>query len=212
MRWIALATVAGLGVAAPSMAGDLALGEIRIAQPGQDFDQYIEITGTPGASVDGTQVVVIGDLDGVFPPQQNGGVEMIVDLSGTIGKSGTFVVAEGTFSQGTADQTASIPFELGDNLTVLLVTGFTGNIDDDVDTDNDGVIDNPLWTEVLDDVALVEEANPNGSAANIAGVRNAAGNVMGLMPHPEHAVEPAFGGTDGLGILGSFVDAMGALR
>jgi phosphoribosylformylglycinamidine synthase len=50
-------------------------------------------------------------------------------------------------------------------------------------------------------------ANPNGAAANIAGVRNARGNVMGLMPHPEHAVEPAIGGTDGLVLLGSLVDA-----
>ena len=57
------------------------------------------------------------------------------------------------------------------------------------------------------DGQLTAAANPNGSVANVAAVRNAAGNVMGLMPHPEHAVEPSFGGTDGLGILGSFVDA-----
>ncbi len=52
--------------------------------------------------------------------------------------------------------------------------------------------------------------NPNGSVANIAGVTNAAGNVLGLMPHPEHAVEPSLGGTDGLAILGSVVDAVRA--
>jgi phosphoribosylformylglycinamidine synthase len=41
--------------------------------------------------------------------------------------------------------------------------------------------------------------NPNGSYRDIAGVSNARGNVVGLMPHPEHAVEPVFGpGTDGL--------------
>jgi phosphoribosylformylglycinamidine synthase subunit PurQ / glutaminase len=39
--------------------------------------------------------------------------------------------------------------------------------------------------------------NPNGSVADIAGVRNAAGNVMGLMPHPEHAVDPLTGSADG---------------
>jgi len=37
------------------------------------------------------------------------------------------------------------------------------------------------------------EVNPNGSMNNIAGLRNARGNVVGLMPHPEHAVEPGFG-------------------
>ncbi len=40
--------------------------------------------------------------------------------------------------------------------------------------------------------------NPNGSSRDIAGVSNAAGNVVGLMPHPEHAVEPLTGSADGL--------------
>ena len=43
--------------------------------------------------------------------------------------------------------------------------------------------------------------NPNGSARDIAGVRNEAGNVLGLMPHPEHAVDPLTGSTDGLKIF-----------
>ncbi len=50
-------------------------------------------------------------------------------------------------------------------------------------------------------------ANPNGSLANIAGVANARGNVMGLMPHPEHAVEAGVGGEDGRVLLGSLLDA-----
>jgi phosphoribosylformylglycinamidine synthase len=54
--------------------------------------------------------------------------------------------------------------------------------------------------------AATPDANPNGSLANIAGVTNARGNVMGLMPHPEHAVEQGVGGEDGLVLLGSLVD------
>jgi phosphoribosylformylglycinamidine synthase len=50
-------------------------------------------------------------------------------------------------------------------------------------------------------------ANPNGSVADVAGVLNAEGNVMGLMPHPEHAVDPLLGSTDGALLLGSLVDA-----
>jgi phosphoribosylformylglycinamidine synthase len=43
------------------------------------------------------------------------------------------------------------------------------------------------------------DGNPNGSLRDIAGIRNAAGNVVGLMPHPEHAIDPLTGpGTDGL--------------
>jgi phosphoribosylformylglycinamidine synthase len=49
--------------------------------------------------------------------------------------------------------------------------------------------------------------NPNGSVADVAGVCNEAGNVLGLMPHPEHAVDPLLGSTDGAFILGSLVDA-----
>jgi phosphoribosylformylglycinamidine synthase len=49
--------------------------------------------------------------------------------------------------------------------------------------------------------------NPNGSVDDIAGVCNEAGNVMGLMPHPEHAVDPLLGSDDGALLLASLVDA-----
>jgi phosphoribosylformylglycinamidine synthase I len=49
--------------------------------------------------------------------------------------------------------------------------------------------------------------NPNGSVEGIAGVCNEAGNVMGLMPHPEHAVDPLLGSDDGALLLASLVDA-----
>ena len=47
--------------------------------------------------------------------------------------------------------------------------------------------------------------NPNGSAHDIAGIMNAAGNVLGLMPHPERAAEGVLGSTDGLGVFESLV-------
>ena len=53
------------------------------------------------------------------------------------------------------------------------------------------------------DGAVEERWNPNGSVAAIAGVTNPAGNVAGLMPHPEHAVEPLLGSTDGARLLGA---------
>jgi phosphoribosylformylglycinamidine synthase subunit PurQ / glutaminase len=49
--------------------------------------------------------------------------------------------------------------------------------------------------------------NPNGSTADVAGVVNASQNVMGLMPHPEHAVDPLLGSGDGAYVLASFIDA-----
>ncbi len=53
------------------------------------------------------------------------------------------------------------------------------------------------------DGAVDAAHNPNGSLAGIAGVTNAAGNVAGLMPHPEHAVDALLGSTDGRRILGA---------
>jgi len=49
--------------------------------------------------------------------------------------------------------------------------------------------------------------NPNGSVADVAGVSNERGNVVGLMPHPEHAVDPLTGSADGLRLFESIVAA-----
>ena len=55
------------------------------------------------------------------------------------------------------------------------------------------------------DGSLTDQANPNGSRSHIAGITNTAGNVLGMMPHPERAVEEALGGTDGLVVLRSII-------
>ncbi len=55
---------------------------------------------------------------------------------------------------------------------------------------------------------VTDEANPNGSQRNIAGVRNAAGNVLGMMPHPERAVDVRLGSADGLPLLHSIADSL----
>jgi phosphoribosylformylglycinamidine synthase subunit PurQ / glutaminase len=58
-------------------------------------------------------------------------------------------------------------------------------------------------------VARYVEVNPNGSLNDIAGITNERGNVVGLMPHPEHAVEDLTGsGTDGLGFFTSLAAAV----
>jgi phosphoribosylformylglycinamidine synthase I len=54
---------------------------------------------------------------------------------------------------------------------------------------------------------LTDEANPNGSLENIAGITNAGHNVLGMMPHPERASEPALGSTDGIKVFESLVNA-----
>lgn len=55
-----------------------------------------------------------------------------------------------------------------------------------------------------------DEANPNGSWHNIAGIVNEAGNVLGMMPHPERAMEDVLGSTDGAGVFTSLARALSA--
>lgn len=59
-------------------------------------------------------------------------------------------------------------------------------------------------------IARYVDVNPNGSRRDIAGITNPAGNVVGIMPHPEHAVEPMFGPTtDGLAFFTSVLSWVG---
>jgi len=55
---------------------------------------------------------------------------------------------------------------------------------------------------------VAEEANPNGSLENIAGICSQQRNVLGMMPHPERASEAALGSLDGMKIFNSLVNAM----
>jgi phosphoribosylformylglycinamidine synthase len=68
--------------------------------------------------------------------------------------------------------------------------------------------DQILWQYSDSKGALTEEANPNGSLLNIAGILNEKRNVAGLMPHPENASEPLLGSTDGRAIFESLVDSL----
>jgi phosphoribosylformylglycinamidine synthase subunit PurQ / glutaminase len=69
--------------------------------------------------------------------------------------------------------------------------------------------DDELYAELvaLDQIVLRYEDNPNGSMHDVAGVCSPEGNVLGLMPHPEHAIDPLLGPADGAFVLASLVDA-----
>ena len=129
-----------------------AINEIRIDQPSGDVDEYAEIHGAPGASLDGLTYLVIGDGSG-----GSGVIEAVVDLTGNaVPATGLFVMAESTFSLGTADLITSLNFENSDNVTHVLVEGFTGADGQDLDTNDDGTLDVEPWTTWVDSVALVE--------------------------------------------------------
>ena len=66
-----------------------------------------------------------------------------------------------------------------------------------------GLIDRPV-----EFVLHAENGLPNGSARNIAGIFNDTKNVLGLMPHPENAIEPVQGSTDGKALFKGIVEAL----
>jgi len=96
--------------------------------------------------------------------------------------------------------------EQGEVLAIPIAHG-EGNYFTDVETlkrlEGDGRV---VLRYCAPDGTISDEANPNGSLANIAGIINDAGNVLGLMPHPERASDPVLGYTDGQKIFQSIIE------
>jgi phosphoribosylformylglycinamidine synthase I len=92
-------------------------------------------------------------------------------------------------------------FNIGDEILIPLKNGEGGYVADEKTLDvleGEGRV-----------IARYLEMNPNGSRRNIAGITNARGNVVGIMPHPEHAVEKLTGPTtDGLGFFTSLLTTL----
>ncbi|MGA0557601.1 phosphoribosylformylglycinamidine synthase subunit PurQ [Larkinella sp. VNQ87] len=106
-------------------------------------------------------------------------------------------------------KSALITAELDDKAYKIPIAHGEGRYFADADTlkrlnDNDQVI-----FRYCDEAGnIVDEANPNGSLDNIAGVANERKNVFGLMPHPERAADPLLGNTDGRLILEQLLNAV----
>lgn len=143
---------AGQSFAGEAGPPSLLINELRIDQPGGDVDEYFEIVGLPGQSLDGVSYLVIGDGSG-----GSGVIENVTALDGlVIPEDGYFLAAESTLTLGTADLVGTLGFENSDNVTHLLAYEFTGTIGDDLDSNDDGTLDTTPWTAILDSIALVE--------------------------------------------------------
>ena len=121
---------------------------------------------------------------------------------------GTFIRRDQKLRVENVDTAWTNKYALGQEITIPLKNGEGGFIADDEtlkQLEGDGLV-----------AFRYLEVNPNGSLNDIAGLRNERGNVVGLMPHPEHAVEPGFGpdtadrmqsGVDGLAMFQSILSA-----
>lgn len=174
-----VATLA-LCLAPTALAQNVVLSEIRVDEPGFDLSEYVELAGVAGTSLNGLSVVVVGDGDAGSP---NGVVESVIALSGSIGASGRFLVAEATFSfAATPDLYADFELESSDNTTFFLVSGFTGGVGTDLDTNDDGTLDSTPWTALLSSVAFVRNATPDGLTEEFFYAATTVGPVAGDSP------------------------------
>ncbi|MBM4112082.1 MAG: hypothetical protein FJ253_01720 [Phycisphaerae bacterium] len=174
-----------LTLAATTLAaagGPVRISEVRIDQPGFDTDEYFEVKGPPSTNLAGYFYVVIGNDDFELPPAQNGSIEEVVALSGTIPASGVFTVANASFTLATADQTAAFSFDSDNNKTHLLVQGFTGFVGQDLDTNDDGVLDIMPWTSIGDSVALIRFPSPDGTFGDFVYSTTEVGPDAGAIP------------------------------
>jgi MYXO-CTERM domain-containing protein len=136
----------------------VSINEIRLEQTSTDNDEYFELVGPPGASLDGLTYVVLGDTNNVGA--LTGTIEAIASLDGeVIPPSGYFVVAEATFTLGEEDLVAPLNFENNDTVTHMLVRSFTGADDQTLDTGSDGTLDTQPWFSVNDAVSVIAEGS-----------------------------------------------------
>jgi dockerin type I repeat protein len=152
----------------------LLLNELYVNPPGADDNrEFVEIRSTTGGvtSMNGVAFVEInGD------PGTAGVIDHDIHLSGlTTGSNGLLLLGQnyttttpwGTLPAGTAlgDRTGTMA---DNNLTVLLVTGYTGQPGQDLDTNNDGVLDATPWTAVLDSVGWFDPSVSGGRVYSTA--------------------------------------------
>lgn len=162
-----LLALAGL----PFTAFGLQINEIRIDEPGDDLNEYFELKGEPGSTLDDVWYLVVGDHSGSGASKGSGVVEYALDLSGLkFPDTGLMLVTSNTFGLAPDNLvTLRVPiiFENSDNVTHLLVSGYTGSevLDQadqvgtlavDIDANDDGIVDNIPWTSVIDAIGLVE--------------------------------------------------------
>lgn len=143
--------------------GTICLNEIRIDQPGADNDEYVELKGPPGASLDGLWFVVIGDGTA---SQGSGVIEAFVNLAGrTIPSDGYLLIGESSMTAATPDIVTSLNFENADNVTHMLLRGLTASNGADLDADDDCTLDQGSFLEIVDAVTIATGATPPTAGA-----------------------------------------------
>jgi hypothetical protein len=160
MKRALLLGVAAVLVFALGASAQITFNEIRQDDLGTDNDEYVELKGTPGASLSGYTHIVLGDATATT----SGTIEQVTSLSAfSIQADGLFAFHDDDSSTtglcgGYDAVNLALNFENSDNVTHMLVFGFTGANGQDLDTNDDGVLDVTPWSQLVDSVALFASA------------------------------------------------------
>jgi len=166
----------------PSLPRQLRINEVRLDQPGNDRDQFIEIAGPANASLNGLTYIVIGDEVQAKVPDPQGRIQNAISLNGlNLGADGLLVIAKTHFSLGSADVTQHFTFRQIGNCTHAIVAGFSGYLGQDLDWFDDGMLDFTPWTGVVDAVGLRRNSTALGIylGASAIGPDNSRNQLFG---------------------------------
>lgn len=186
MRYSAFTAIATFGLTASAFAGasSIVINEFRGDQPSTDVNEYVELKGTPGASLEGYTFLIIGDGTSTT---KSGVVEFKWTFSAgdVIGSNGylvlrkptmTLPIASGATVVDISPDSATGVFENSNNITLMLVTGYTGSnaqgaasgtAAEDLDTDDDGIFDVTPWASIVDTVALKHDTTAVPSSSEV---------------------------------------------
>ena len=149
---------AGMALALLFLAGTasaaIRINEIRTDNPGTDTDEYFELIGPPGTSLAGLTYIVLGDSG---TAHTCGVIESITHLDTHFIQSDGLFCLRNTLATPVLtgyDAADTLYFENTDNVTHMLVSGFTGHYLQKLDTNDDGVLDITPWTSIVDCLGL----------------------------------------------------------
>lgn len=194
-----LAVISAWGNECDPGGGDgVFINELRIDHSGADDNEYVELGGPAGTSLDGYSYIVIGDGVG-----GEGVLETIIDLTGLV------IADDGLLSLGKAEMTIAIPdvvidglsFENSNTVTHMIVEGLTAILGDDLDAEDDGVLDGVYWAAEIDSVGL-QDVDSDGNNVGVLYTSTVVG-PNGIFP-PAHIFRCPEGGDWFMGVFDSF--------
>ncbi len=147
-------------IGATSATAQVKINEIRTDNQGTDTDEYFELVGPSGGSLDGLWYIVLGDNTA----GRCGVIESVTNLTGySLKTNGILCLRKDTDTPVLTGYDGAVPliFENSDNVTHMLVSDFSGALDQDLDTNDDGVLDTTPWSAIVDCVGLTTGLAPN---------------------------------------------------